>query len=550
MKPFEEKINPLTRICFIALAFALLLRLTVGVDFSDEAYYAFFIDDWLKGNISSSPFLTIHQTAAFLVYPFSLAYFKLNHSSSGLFLFLRCLFLLFNIIAACTWMFFLRRLDFRAAAWLGGIIVLAFIPFGLPAPSYNTLSSQFLIIALAALGTLMTYKQFSRAQLICMIISAIAWVIVIIAYPTLLGAWLFLCGLILLHRSTFSRPWLYLGILIGACCIGGIVLVASLSFDRLYQSVSYLSAINDTGGFIRKSEFALMLLKQNTIFTCLCIASILIGIFRNYVALYWASITMSIIFLILLFIPPTFLTHSHDAFTLATLMGLGLLSGFKQNATREARIMATIYSISLTASILICLTATNSVFNFCIGSVPAASLAVLGPSSTANKPLNMISAIIFIIVILSTTLFLYYGESPSKTPQKRHFVSHGFFAGLFLQDNDIELLQLVEKHVSPLFENDNSVAIFARNPGIVLVTPARLEMLTPYPLTPSIAEKGIELTHAFYTHPGNRPKLILIFRDSYFEPINPMRQDFSTWYILSDTFKTSDGGELEVYSRK
>lgn len=248
MKPFEfctrQKIN-LGRIGFILLAFILLLRLTVGVDFSDEAYYAFFLDDWLKGSIASSTFLTIHQTAAFLVYPFCLAYFKLHHSTNGLFLFLRCLFLLFNLSAAFAWMFFLRRLNFHAATWLGGIMVLAFIPFGLPAPSYNTLSSQFLIIALAGLGSLLTYKEFSTAQLIWMIISAIAWVIAIIAYPSLLGAWLFLCCLILLYRSTFSRPWIYLALLISALCIGWIILVGSLSFNRLYQSVLYLSSIND-----------------------------------------------------------------------------------------------------------------------------------------------------------------------------------------------------------------------------------------------------------------------------------------------------------------
>lgn len=546
MKFSDKKKDLIGCICFIVLTMVLLLRLIVGVDFSDEAYYAFFIDDWLKGSIVSSSFLSIHQTAALLIYPFSLAYFKLQHSTSGLFLFLRCLFLLFNFIAASMWMLFLRRFNFKAAAWLGGIIVLTFIPFGLPAPSYNTLSIQFLTIALAALGLLLTGEQFSKEQLVWMIISAIAWTIVIIAYPSLLGAWLFLCTLVLLYRSTFTRPWLCLCILICASCAGLIILVNALSFDRLYQSTIYISAVNSTADLIRKYEFSMMYFKQNTIFTCLFIAAILHGIFRNILPPYWQSMIMSFIFVILLFTPATFLTHSHDAFTLATLMGLGLISGLKQNAVREDRIIAIIYSISLVASIIICLTATNSVFNFCIGSVPAASLAVLGLPSTVYKRFNMLPPIIFILCILSTSLFLYYGEIPSNGSKKRQYVSHGFFAGLFIRQNEFELLQLVEQSVSPILTEDSSIAIFARNPGIVLSTPARLKMLTPYPLT-QIARNGIEVTHAFYMNPKNRPNVVLIYHDSSFTPINPMQPDFLTWYILSSSFKLSNGGELEVY---
>src|SRR4051794_20760660 len=54
---------------FALLLILLIVRLTQGVDLSDESYYAIFIDDWLKGGIATSTLLSIHQTAALIVYP-------------------------------------------------------------------------------------------------------------------------------------------------------------------------------------------------------------------------------------------------------------------------------------------------------------------------------------------------------------------------------------------------------------------------------------------------------------------------------------------------
>src|SRR5690242_15875793 len=91
---------------FALLLVLLAVRITRGADFGDESYYAIFIDDWLKGDIASSPFLTIHQTAALLVYPAALAYVALKGSSDGLLLLLRMLFLAGAVVSALCWVNF------------------------------------------------------------------------------------------------------------------------------------------------------------------------------------------------------------------------------------------------------------------------------------------------------------------------------------------------------------------------------------------------------------------------------------------------------------
>src|ERR1700755_1139482 len=82
------------------LAVLIALRITRGVDLSDESYYAIFIDDWLKGGINTSAFLSVHQTAALVVYPAAWLYTKLTGSSEGLLLFLRTIFLLGAVVSS------------------------------------------------------------------------------------------------------------------------------------------------------------------------------------------------------------------------------------------------------------------------------------------------------------------------------------------------------------------------------------------------------------------------------------------------------------------
>lgn len=135
-----------------AVAAAILWRLPLGLDLSDEAYYAGFIDDWLKGSIASSPLSTVHQTAALIVYPAAKLFVVLTGSSDGMALFLRALFLLGALSASAAWLLFLRRLGEPGLAPFVPAIVLAFVPFGLPAPSYNTLGLQGSVVALAGYG--------------------------------------------------------------------------------------------------------------------------------------------------------------------------------------------------------------------------------------------------------------------------------------------------------------------------------------------------------------------------------------------------------------
>ena len=130
----------------------LAFRITRGIDLSDESDYAVFLDDWLKEGIRESPFLTLHQTAALVVYPAVLLFRWVMGATDGLILFLRSLDIVGAMMAAISAAVLFRRSGTCFGAWLAGALVLAFIPFGLPAPSYNTIGEQVTIAHWRALG--------------------------------------------------------------------------------------------------------------------------------------------------------------------------------------------------------------------------------------------------------------------------------------------------------------------------------------------------------------------------------------------------------------
>jgi hypothetical protein len=162
------------------------------------------------------------------------------------------------------------------------------------------------------------------------------------------------------------------------------------------------------------------------------------------------------------------------------------------------------------------------------------------------KPAPAMAAI---LAVLSTSLFYYYGDIPSQTVGDRERFSKGIFAGISAQPDEAALLRLVQDRVAQMPGSDQGLAVFGRTPGIALAMPGRLSMLSSFPLVPATPQKGMLMTHDFYAQEANRPSIVLIYRDIYFEPVNPMQPDFNAWYTLEAEFKTTLG-QLAVYRRR
>ena len=532
---------------FFLLVALLAWRITRGADFGDESYYAVFIDDWLKGSIATSTFLTIHQTAALLVYPAALAYAHFTGSSDGLFLLLRVLFLAGAVISALCCVVFLKRLGHRLLAWAGGILVLAFIPFGLPAPSYNTLGLQALTIALASFGCAAVVDR-RKEQFGWLAVSAGAWALATVAYPSMIVPLGFFCLLALFYREGgFPRPLLYFALMAAMICDGWSLVTLSLTPTRLYDCFVFSRASFDPDGSRRRLAFLRDTFAASPAFSMLCVAAIGVGVVRRAFPVVAQLATISAVAMLFV-LTPTLYVRSHDAVMVVALTGLGLLSGLRANAGRIERVIGIVYATSLIAALTTCASSYNTVWNFPVGALPAAVLAIADrPTGRLWNVASVAAISVTIAALLSTSLFFYYGEFSGQPASSRERMRNGFFAGLALVPNDAALIHLVEDRVVPLLGTRQPVVLIGRLPGLVLATPARLDMPTSYSLPPS-AGGVFESIERFYDQPGRQPPLVLIYRDAYFEPSNPISR-FNDRYEPLTELKTPLGN-LSIFRRR
>lgn len=129
--------------CAVALAFVTLAvmgwRILHGIDLSDESFYVAIPARFAMGDKPFVDDLSIAQTAGLFLYPFVKAYHSLI-GTSGIFLFVRALFVIFY--AGIGWSVYVlaRPHVSRPAALLVATACICFVPYGIPSLSYNTIS--------------------------------------------------------------------------------------------------------------------------------------------------------------------------------------------------------------------------------------------------------------------------------------------------------------------------------------------------------------------------------------------------------------------------
>ena len=538
------------RAAFATLTVAILSRLTTGVDLFDESYYASFIDDWLKGGIATSRLATLHQTAALITYPLANVYFAVA-GADGLILFLRACYLVGSVLASVAWLAFLSRFDAPFMAWLGACIVLAFIPFGLPAASYNTLGQQGLFVALAALGSARLGGPATTAGLSrWLIISAIGWAVAVVAYPSMilaLGACVFI--LFIADRSWDAR-WRYVVFVVVAQSVAWSLVIVTLSW-RLYESAIYLAAINDVGSVSRKWEFSVGLLKKFPLYAVSLAVAAGVGVLRPWIPAVAMSLLTAALVGSVFSGPVALFCRSHDVVTVLALTGIGLLWSWRAGQ-RPDRLLAIVWSVSMIAGLVTAVTAFNGLYNFCVGGAPAAAAALAGLSSRtlwARCAKAFACGVVVVALGVTSLTFIYpYGRLAPGTSLQR--IDGGAFAGTWGLPEQVALLAMMREQVAPLVGPENTIVVFGRwCSGLVLVTPARALAFAILPMFDFMNPKGRQVTEKFYENPDNRPGIVVIFRDGVFPPFNPMKEALANSYESILLLKPKLG-ELEVYRRR
>jgi hypothetical protein len=527
------------------------LRITQGADLSDESYYAIFLITWLKDGIENSPFLTLHQTAALLVYPAAVLFQRATGSTEGLILFLRALYVSGALIAALSAVALFRRAGMRLGGWFAGASVLAFIPFGLPAPSYNTIAEHAAIAALAGCGcAVLETKAPTRARIFWFIFSAMAWAIATVAYPSLLLA------LVLLYIYPFLVPRpvqptlnVYVILVLIFQIVAWLTVVEVLTLPRIRDSILYQASIAGSWQVDKKLSFAAEIISQNLWFCLAVVVAILIGTFRTYLMVPITSIAITSLLGALLLAPSTLFLHSHDAVLLAALTGLAIPFVGHQGQRSSARVLALIYSVSLAAGAVTAVTATYPLFAFPVGGFFAAIVAVLWTPSGRTEHWGLPPGAALLGLCIWCSASFYYGESPSDRLQKRERIGEGVYAGLAASEETAQLMRIAKSALGKRLTASEGITVVGRLPGLYLLTTARPRTLLPFPLTAFAQTSGLSATYDYYADPANRPAIVVIYEDPYFQPVNPFGSRFDEWYRLEDQERTPLG-TMSIFSRK
>ncbi|PJE14870.1 hypothetical protein [Legionella sp.] len=366
----------------VVLLGIILKRITIGVDLSDEAYYATHLDGWLKEGVKNSPNLMIHQSAALLLFPLAYVYQNLVGHETGLILFLRLIYVLMALGAMLSLYFFIKPYRGQLLAALVLAFGFLFIPWSLPAPSYNTIGMHGMLAAISLFGiAVMQRQEKKKLSLNLFFLSALTWTCTIVAYPSLLMVFSGFVGIafsLLKERAVVFYYLLFCGFLFAVALV---LLFMILGPEHCIQIFRFTNAaLQISGGIAAKFHKIYEQIFQSPTFAILCMASLSFGII---ITIYPRLILVAelylagVIFYLTFFGKVVLFLVSHDIILIIALFGVFIpLTAIRRTENHLYQVLTIMYGSSLFAGLITSITASNGLFNFPIGGLLAACLTL------------------------------------------------------------------------------------------------------------------------------------------------------------------------------
>ncbi|KTD35986.1 hypothetical protein Lnau_0970 [Legionella nautarum] len=518
--------------CFF-IAFLIMLlgifieRITIGVDLSDEAYYATHLDSWLKEGIKNSSNLMIHQSAALLLFPFVYVYQNLVSHELGLILFLRFVYMLMALGAMLSLYFFIKPLRGQLLAALVLAFGFLFIPWSLPAPSYNTIGMYGMLAAMSIFGIALMQKPGKKSlSPMLSLLSAFLWTCTIVAYPSLIivfSGFIAIAFSLLKERRIVFYYFLFCGFLFVAALASLLII---LGVDHCIQIFKFTNAaLQISGGLSAKFHKIYEQIFQSPIFAILCATSLSLGVI---VAIYPRLLFLAelylagVIFYLTFFGQTVLFLISHDIILIIALFGVFIpFTAIKQarNSSIYA-ILALMYCTSLFAGLITTITASNGLLNFPIGGLLAAclTLAFTGYEETRKSGSY---ALIFVLILsaFSMGFIVYknnYGEINNSFPTEK--ISEGVFAGLKTSVQQADFIHKVSS-VLPQDTKAEKITVLGRLSGFYLLTSLAPSALATWNYQFSETNLAGQMISQFYQEKKNQPCLIAAYSDPWTGPL-------------------------------
>lgn len=528
----------------------LAIRMVIGIDLTDEAYYTAFIDGWLKTGIDANTALSLHQTAALLIYPFALAYAKLQGGVDGIALFLRVVYLAATALTGCIFYSFVRRFRSDDIAVFAALLVASFIPFSLPAPSYNTLGMLAMTCAMSA-GAQYAMDIVDSRSSCCRkwaLVSAASWTVAVVSYPTLVVVQaLFVAGLAYAIPKEKRQVLLAYALTCAAIhALGIAVLLASFGLAKLLAMLTFSNAsLQVSSGLLAKVQRLLSPFARSPLFALLGLAMVVIGIVARHARSSTLQVCLAASVLVVMAIAsttgPVLFAKTHDLVLLAALLGAGLAlnDSFAIHQKKLFRMLLCVRSI---AGLVTALTATNGLVNFAVGGFFAAALALtlVLPANARGWPAPQLAVLTGVAGLFLWNAYAFvYGEVGNPLLDQPQRITQGVFRNLLTSRVQRESIAEVTRLIAEIQPAPASILVLGRLPGVYLLSTAKPMTLSTWdfgqhnePL-PKIEQIRI----AFFKDPAHRADVVVEVSDPWTKPPSEVDRLTLTHYVTCRTFR-------------
>ncbi|KQT57301.1 MULTISPECIES: hypothetical protein [unclassified Aureimonas] len=533
------------------------VRLPRGVDITDEAYYVTHAVEWIRKGFAGSTNLNIQQLSALPTFPVVRLWMMWNGGLEGIILALRWTYAALAVGTALALYDFTRRIGPRSIAVPAGLLAIAFIPFGLPAPSYNTIAMLGSASALCLLGSALLNASADarlRSALLRLNLSALIWVVVGICYPTLVIAPAMSAGVAFICIPHTRRLIItYMGLIAAWGVVGASVLLLVFGIDHLLSMLAYTSQSAQLGGrFTWKIDFVLERLAAEPLATTAFAAMALIplGLLRLEAARFVSSLSalFVICFCCIMAAGPVAYIKSHDVIILCFIFSLHCFSGL--DARSSAIILVRVIVMSgLVCSMITAYTALYSIYNLAIGGFVSAAI---GLASFAGRPVERttlwrIAPLALCLATVGTlTMFRIYGEATGYLSADAERVESGPFLGLRTSPDLKAYIDTVSDEFAQHVSTNETVTVFGPVAGLYLLTDGIPHGISTWPASRETGPEARAKWTAFLTK--EPPDAIAYYADPWTK--EPWPAEASPLNNYGEVSRSTIGFRTFVLSRR
>ena len=290
-----------------------------------------------------------------------------------------------------------------------------------------------MLSALALFGAATLQRPQAQYSAVAAILSGLAWMAAVIAYPTMPVVLLAFLALALLAARGRSERLHLLGYamicLVFQFC-GAWLLLQLYGWTRIWQILEFSSGVMQNSEDLRaKFARSLDLFVSHPAFDMLCLAAVTVGIWllvagRDRRRDVWLGLLLLAIVLGSYCTETAVWFHPHDIVVLLALAGLFVMRSF--DGAEAEPVIRVIYLASLVGALVTSVTSNNGFYNFPIGGLAAAALApaMLVPRDAPWKAVaGQCGLLLSTVVLFCISVFAsVYGETsnPLTTPAGTH----------------------------------------------------------------------------------------------------------------------------------